>query len=82
MTATSPAPSTRTVSCACGTVTFALAGAPFLVAECMCSSCRAADEILEALPGAPALLDAKDATLATYGERVIPAVNERAATKS
>ena len=63
MTATHPAASTRTVSCACGTVTFALAGAPFLIAECMCSSCRSAGEILGALAGAPPLLDAKDATL-------------------
>jgi hypothetical protein len=63
MTATAPTPSSRTVSCTCGTVTFALSGAPFLVAECLCSSCRAAGEMLEALPGAPPLLDAKDATL-------------------
>ena len=63
MTPPLPASSTRTASCACGTVTFALSGAPFLVAECMCSSCRAAGEILQALPGAPPLLDAKHATL-------------------
>jgi hypothetical protein len=63
MSGTSPAASTRAVSCACGTVTFALSGAPILVAECMCNSCRAAGAILEALPGAPPLLDAKNATL-------------------
>ncbi|HEY6814264.1 MAG TPA: hypothetical protein VI168_01875 [Croceibacterium sp.] len=44
-------------------MTFALSGAPILVAECLCSSCRAAGEVLEGLPHAPALLDAKGATL-------------------
>lgn len=64
MSEISPAAPGRTVSCACGTVSFALSGSPILVAECLCSSCRTAGEILEALPGAPPLLDAKDATLA------------------
>jgi hypothetical protein len=45
-------------------VAFALSGEPILVAECMCSSCRAAGELLEGLPHAPPLLDAKRATLA------------------
>jgi hypothetical protein len=51
------------VSCKCGTVTLELSGSPFLVTECMCESCRTAGKILESLPDAPPLLDAKDATL-------------------
>jgi hypothetical protein len=57
-------PSSHQVSCKCGTITFELSGEPFMVAECMCESCRTAGRILESLPGAPPLLDTKDATLA------------------
>lgn len=56
--------STRQVSCKCGAVTLEMSGAPFLVVECMCQSCRTAGKTLESLPGAPPLLDPKDATLA------------------
>jgi hypothetical protein len=57
-------PSSHRVSCKCGTVTLELSGEPFMVAECMCESCRTAGRILESVPGAPPLLDTKDATLA------------------
>lgn len=53
----------QTVSCACGQAEFTLAGEPIMVTECMCDSCRKAGNIMEALDGAPAVLDAKQATL-------------------
>ena len=40
------------ITCPCGAADFALAGASILAAECHCTSCRDAGELLEALPGA------------------------------
>lgn len=54
----------QTVHCTCGSTELILVGDPFLVAECMCDSCRTAGAILQSLPGAPPVLDEKGATLA------------------
>lgn len=47
---------TTEISCACGETRLALRGAPFLVSECLCNSCRTAAARLAALPGAPNML--------------------------
>jgi len=52
----------HTVTCACGEVRVRLEGPPIASVECLCSSCRRAGGILEALPGAPKIVDAKGAT--------------------
>lgn len=52
----------RSLSCTCGQTTFEVQGNPILSVECVCDSCRKAAEVLEALPGAPALADEKGAT--------------------
>lgn len=54
-------PSTRLV-CACRQVVLEVQGAPIVNAECLCTDCRKAGEILQSLPGAPLVLDAKGAT--------------------
>jgi hypothetical protein len=43
---------TNEVSCSCGSTRLELSGAPFMVTECLCNSCRAAAERLSNLPGA------------------------------
>ena len=45
-------------SCACGAVRFEAAGAPLASAVCYCADCQAGGRIIEALPGAPRVLDA------------------------
>lgn len=50
------------LSCRCGEVTLKVEGKPIMSAECLCSDCQAAGAVLQALPGAPATLNAKGAT--------------------
>ena len=50
------------VGCACGQVRLALKGAPILVSECLCDSCRAAADRLATLPGARSVLTSYGAT--------------------
>ena len=52
----------RTVACPCGSVELAATGAPTTTAVCYCDDCQAAARQLEALPGAPRLLDASGGT--------------------
>ena len=48
---------TRTASCACGRVRCEGVGTPILSAVCYCGDCQAGGRLIEALPGAPAVLD-------------------------
>lgn len=52
----------RKVACRCGAVVFQLDGAHIVSTECLCHSCQKAGEVLQALPGAPRVLDPKGAT--------------------
>ena len=49
-------------ACACGTVQLELDGAPIVVAQCHCTSCRIAGQRLAQLPGAPAGTGTTDGT--------------------
>jgi len=51
-----------TIGCACGAVRAEVTGAPILVSECLCDSCRAAAGRLAALPGARSILTSYGAT--------------------
>lgn len=51
-----------TSSCACGTVLLEAFGPPIDAVACHCQDCRAAGEQIEALPGAPRVLDASGGT--------------------
>jgi hypothetical protein len=51
--------------CQCGKVELAATGAPILFTICHCSSCKEAGHLLQALPGAAAVLDASDGTPVT-----------------
>ncbi len=53
---------TTHIGCACGKTRLALHGAPFLVSECLCDSCRAAAARLARLEGAKNMLTAYAAT--------------------
>ncbi|WP_242109795.1 GFA family protein [Luteimonas aquatica] len=53
---------TTQLACACGHTRLAVDGAPILVSECLCDSCRKAAARLAALPGARTLLTAYGAT--------------------
>lgn len=44
--------------CACGEVELELTGVPVISVVCHCDDCQAGARIIEALPGAPAVLDA------------------------
>ncbi|OEO32520.1 hypothetical protein VW23_011125 [Devosia insulae DS-56] len=44
--------------CACGEVELELTGAPVISLICHCDDCQAGSRLIEALPGAPAILDA------------------------
>lgn len=44
--------------CACGNVELELTGAPVISLVCHCDDCQAGSRLIEALPGAPAILDA------------------------
>ena len=48
----------RLASCACGTVRCEGVGAPIVSAVCYCSDCQEGARRIEALPGAPQVLDA------------------------
>ncbi len=48
--------------CACGKVEFELSGAPVISLVCHCDDCQAGSAMLEALPGAPPILDAGHGT--------------------
>lgn len=48
--------------CSCGAAALELSGSPIVSVECHCESCRAAGRRLEALPGAPPLLEDNLAT--------------------
>ena len=50
------------VSCVCGATRFICTGKPIIVTECHCDSCRKAGAILEALPGAPTVLEPSSGT--------------------
>lgn len=50
------------LGCACGQVRLALTGTAILAADCCCTSCRTAGARIEALPGAPRVLDVHGAT--------------------
>jgi hypothetical protein len=57
------------IGCACGWTRFEAQGAPILVSECLCSSCRAAADRLAKLPGARNILTSYGATpCAEYGK--------------
>ena len=47
----------RSLSCACGAVRIDVVGASIVSSECCCDSCRKASERIEALPGAPNVLE-------------------------
>ncbi|MGJ7900985.1 GFA family protein [Lysobacter sp. 1R34A] len=53
---------TAMIGCACGRTRMEASGAPILVSECLCDSCRAAAARLAALPGAVDRLTAYGAT--------------------
>ncbi|HET7838855.1 MAG TPA: hypothetical protein VFL04_03785, partial [Rectinemataceae bacterium] len=47
----------RSIACACGKVRLELSGAPFLVNVCHCDDCQRGSAQIEALSGAPRILD-------------------------
>lgn len=51
------------LSCQCRQVNVDVEGPHIAVTECLCDSCRKAGVVLSSLPGAPAILDGKEATL-------------------
>jgi hypothetical protein len=51
-----------TIGCACGHTRLRVQGAPILVSECLCDSCRAAAAHLAKLPGGSDILTAYGAT--------------------
>lgn len=51
-----------TIGCACGATRIEVSGAPILVTECLCDSCRAAAARFAALPGARDILTDHGAT--------------------
>lgn len=61
-------------SCACGSVELEAYGAPIAAVACHCADCRAAARRIEALPGAPPILDAAGGTafLAFRKDRMRP----------
>jgi hypothetical protein len=54
--------SSSEVTCRCGKVGFAAAGAPIVTATCHCQSCQTAGAAFAALPGAPRVLNAEGGT--------------------
>jgi len=53
---------THIARCACGTVELELTGKPVISLICHCDDCQAGSAMLEALPGAPRILDAGHGT--------------------
>jgi hypothetical protein len=80
-------------SCACGAVRCEAVGAPIVSAVCYCSDCQEGGRRIEALPGAPRVLEADDgASYLTYrddrfqcvsgAEMLVPIrLNDRAPTR-
>ncbi len=52
----------RTANCVCGRVELEAVGKPIVSAACYCASCQDAGRYLQALPGAPSLLEADGGT--------------------
>jgi hypothetical protein len=52
----------RTATCLCGRVMLETTGQPMVSADCHCTSCQIAGEQLEALAGAPSVLNADGGT--------------------
>lgn len=52
----------KTLECVCGAVTLEVSGEHIVSVECYCDSCRKAGAELQALPGAPPLLESNGAT--------------------
>jgi len=50
------------LSCTCGAVEMEAESPPIMSTECLCTSCRTAAGVLEALPGAPRLREATGGT--------------------
>lgn len=50
------------LQCGCGAVGIEVEGAPIMSTECLCTSCRMAADLFEALPGAPRLRAATGGT--------------------
>ena len=53
---------TLDATCACGQVRLEARGAPIVAAACYCDDCQAGARRIEALPGAPAVMDADGGT--------------------
>jgi hypothetical protein len=53
---------TTIIGCGCGRTSLEVLGAPILVSECLCNSCRAAADRLAKLPGARNILTSYGAT--------------------
>ena len=53
---------TTHLSCTCGQTRLTVEGTPIVAAECCCTSCRTAGGRLEALPGAPKIVEPNGAT--------------------
>jgi hypothetical protein len=51
-----------TVSCTCGNVELTVTGPPIVAATCHCNDCQAGARQIEALPGAPDVMDASCGT--------------------
>ena len=52
----------KRLTCGCRQVALEIQGEPIVSAECLCSDCQNAGEILQSLPDAPSVLDEKGAT--------------------
>ncbi|MGO1000184.1 GFA family protein [Lysobacter sp. CA196] len=61
-TTTATTPGSAAIGCACGRTRLEAVGAPILVSECLCDSCKAAAKRLAALPGARDIRTAHGAT--------------------
>ncbi len=71
----------HTARCSCGNVEIELRGTPILTVVCHCDDCQAGSRQIEALPGAPRILDAgggtpyllyrKDRIACTKGEHLL-----------
>ena len=57
-----PARPSLRAACACGTVTLEARGAPMVTAVCYCDDCQKAGDRIQAMPGAPPVLDVDGGT--------------------
>ena len=53
---------TKVLACTCGQMELGIEGRPIVSVECLCGDCQRAGAILQALPGAPSVLDENGAT--------------------